>query len=227
MKDSEVPEAPAGAAARGIGQSREEAEAAVVAYKAKRWADYQSGKRKPRKIRRIDFDQGRGVFTVTVSRDGGAFLPAPVIAVSEDGRSAAIVQAPVRPRSSGTVAGLRRRSTPRPRERRGAARRGSTRAGPDDDSGGESEGEPEPPGVAGRLCAVCGCDISHRRAGALTCGTACRVRLSRAQAVPLEAKGARYWPLDPSLAELLSDREDPNDPLVTVLIECGDWPVAA
>jgi hypothetical protein len=65
---------------------------------------------------------------------------------------------------------------PRPRERRDSGRRGSTRAGPDDDSG-----ESEPPGGAtGRLC-ECGCrrDITHKRAHARTFDATCRKRLER------------------------------------------------
>lgn len=184
-------------------------------FDAARWAALKSGKVRASSVRRIDFDPARRVFTSRVSRRGGPWSEARSVAQAPR----ATIPLAVRPGAS----------APRPRERRDGSRRHSTRGGTDS---GDSDGsEPEPPGdgVAGRLCAVCGCDISHRRAGALTCGIACRRRLSRAQAasVPLKAGGSGGWSLDPSLAEVLADRLDMNDPLVSVLIRCGDWPVAA
>ncbi len=62
------------------------------------------------------------------------------------------------------------RTAVRPRERRDACRRGSTRAGPDSDD--SSESEPPAGGEAGRrLCAAdeCAADISHRTAQARYC----------------------------------------------------------
>jgi hypothetical protein len=67
------------------------------------------------------------------------------------------------------------RTAPRTRERRDGSRRHSTRGGTDDDS----SGEPEPPGDAGRLCAICGVDISHRRGDAQTCGDTHKRQLQR------------------------------------------------
>lgn len=62
----------------------------------------------------------------------------------------------------------------RARRPRAHANRSSARSG---DSGSSDPDDPEPP--SGRFCAGCGCDISHRRADARTCGAACRKRVER------------------------------------------------
>lgn len=125
------------------------------------------------------------------------------------GRTAFQLLAPLSPFNCASTAAARGRP-PRTRERRDATGRGSTRAGPDDDSG-----ESEPPGDAGRhICAEPNCTASISRAE----GRRGRPpRYCEAHATPAARKARSRRP-DAGAPEL--DLE--NVPVAAVLYAIGD-----
>jgi hypothetical protein len=81
-----------------------------------------------------------------------------------------------------------------------ARRRGASSATSGSDPGDGEPGESEPP-APGRRCQACGADISHRRADAKTCGSACRKGKSRGKVAPAPSAPIRIdRPLEEEIA---------------------------
>lgn len=71
----------------------------------------------------------------------------------------------------------------RSRQRRDGSRRHATRGGTTDDAGGSSPSDLPGPQHPERACAICGIDISHRRADAETCNATHKKALQRARSL--------------------------------------------